>query len=617
MAEFITEKRDNFLTLLSCKVEQDETTIIIPNEVEKLERNCFNGLKNIKNITLSENIRTLYYIYFRDLESLEYIDIKNVKFIPTGTFFDCRKLKTIKSNNKVFLKYCSLLHCFSLKEINCEEKDIERALGDTKIFEYPLLNKDLDIARIKIDFDFKKARNQKEYIESWPDNLESRSKREFVLFDDLEPVCVLEATDFNSNPLADFDYITGEFSDNICDLGAFERVEGILPWPTAMNVDYQTFVSNLEDELETKFKDYESPRTTLNSVEDALYFFKLLYLEQEINEIGYEIQLDELQNRLQEYLFFHKNYCIAINDTKNAAIFDSLMQKAKKLDEAYPKMKKMFSFGTMLSDILKTVFPEFVDILYDIVDAATIIIYKALLKHYGRNADGIENYYKTAPCNNCVVYDYYSLSFRGDVNHTLYLTSAFEDESWYQRIWNMYAYNMPSMSLRERLLLTVYSTYFLRDDQESLQMIQDRWEDPCDTSIIVPEYFNYLVKNSITSEIKSSLIWYTCGLKPEDIDYLKFMLSEDYAFEIMPDDKWSYFLVAFDIENIILSHDFYSFKIIYDLTKNMKDEDWYQPFNFYFDECALVISGSSLETIDILNEEAFNTISEVNDQPID
>ena len=48
----------------------------------------------------------------------------------------------------------------------------------------------------------------------------------------------------------------------------------------------------------------------------------------------------------------------------------------------------------------------------------------------------------------------------------------------------------------------------------------------------------------------------------------------------------------------------------------MKEGDWYKLNNFYFSETALVISGSSLETIDILNEEGFNTISEVKDQQI-
>ena len=94
MAKFnIVDKKEDDIKkmLLSCEVEPNEETLIIPNDVEILHPDCFKGLKHIKKLVLSEAIKRLdefwvdddgytrsHSVSLKDLESLEYIDIKNM-----------------------------------------------------------------------------------------------------------------------------------------------------------------------------------------------------------------------------------------------------------------------------------------------------------------------------------------------------------------------------------------------------------------------------------------------------------------------------------------------------------------------------------------------------------
>ena len=109
---------------------------------------------------------------------------------------------------------------------------------------------------------------------------------------------------------------------------------------------------------------------------------------------------------------------------------------------------------------------------------------------------------------------------------------------------------------------------------------------------------------------------------PNDVEILhpdcfKPLLDFDYFRKIMPDGAYSNILIAYDIENIILDHDFDSFKFIYGLTLHMKEGEWYKEFNFYFNTTAIADTNDEPCEINILEEEGFNTIYSVDDQLID
>ena len=119
-------------------------------------------------------------------------------------------------------------------------------------------------------------------------------------------------------------------------------------------------------------------------------------------------------------------------------------------------------------------------------------------------------------------------------------------------------------------------------------------------------------REEISEESASTYIWYDCGLKRSDVDYVKFLTDTAYSEEIMPDGVYSFFLIAFDINAIILEHDRRSFEFLRSLTENMGDEDWYDYGNFYFE--TIVINDDGFVPLD---EAAFNSITYVQSQAID
>lgn len=637
-------KEKDVNVLVSCEVSEDGTTLIIPDEVEELKSNCFKGLKNIKKLILSDKIARIYGLSFKELESLEYIDIKNVICIDSGPFFDCRRLKTIKSNHKLVLDRYSLLHCFSLKEINCNEKDIVKALGDTEIFDYPLLNKELDVARMKIDFDFHKAKNQKEYLDSWTDNFENRCKKELIVFDSGKPTFVVTDSGFSRDNLIETNIIYYQLADNISHLGPFSFEGDWLPYPNVYKKDtsYDEFVNNVEQVFVVKLGDYQSPRSKIDNLEDAIYFFKGNYLEHEIFTLSLDLTValrdglefdktDELFDITKQYVSMLINYFTSQGDTDKVEVLkahlnnshmwkDAYIDKVIKIEKENPHRGTEDAFES-----LEMLFPE----CGELADFSSTFnrgvcnkLYKFLAIKLGLSEDIDIEKYRRAPydADECRALDYYSMSFAGELNRVICSIETVTDkDDIYSDLGLFWDLDYDNEGLfRKNSFFLMYTSYFLRNDAETIhKAIDNGYDDLQEPAYWPSEKYEILLDDHRESTIKSSYLWYTCGLKPEDIDYFKFIIDYQYFNKIMPKGKWSYFLVAFDIENIILSHDFKSFKMIYDLTKNMKDGDWYQPNNFYFNETAFVTSDDSIATINILNEEGFNTICEISDQPID
>ena len=649
MAKFnIVDKKEDDIKkmLLSCEVEPNEETLIIPNDVEMLHPDCFKGLKHIKKLVLSEAIKGLnefwvdddgytrdHSVSLKDLESLEYIDIKNIVRIPSGPFFDCKKLKVIKSNKKIRVEKYSLLHCFSLKEIDCDKKDIELALGDTDLFNYPLMNKNLDVARLKVDYDYTNIKNQGDFIDNWGDIFESRIKREIITFEnETRPILTICDHGRNRDSLEDYCFVCWSLSGKILDLGPFEICESYLPYFTPSNAKLDDFINNLENEFDIELKDIDSPRGKIASIEDAIYFLKLGYLESELSDdiekAVYEAKTNEEKERIiegviektKEYLLIEEDYYKEKDEPNIVLLLNDCLSTSSGWKEKLMKNAEWFSSllgADYIYDLTNVNLSD--DVYYAIINEAELFLFNALANKMGHPIEDLKKY------GNClvdkyIVCDYYSISLTGDINH-VYCTEFESVGPNPGDLINDICYmidNEIDEEIRTNYATVIYLSRLLNHDEKGIKAFEENQYDGgylCANGAF-KNYF--LFKNDDKSSTKrSSYLWYTCGLRPSNFDCWKPLLDFDYFREIVPDGQYSTVFVAYDIENIILDHDFESFKLIYGLTTHMKSEDWYQDFNFYFNTKAIVETDSGVDEINILEEEGFNTIYSVDDQVID
>ena len=644
MATFHIEERvrvdnrseEKVKVLLSCQVDPGEDTLIIPDEVKVLTPDCFKGLVNVKKMILpsgmdslcaflthpSARIRLLWNkARFSDLESLEYIDIKNVTFIPAGTFYECKKLRTIKSNNPLKLDKYSLLHCFSLKEIDCDETELVDALGDTELFRYPILQKDLDVAEMIVDYDYSAIKNQTDFRENWENIFASRTKIETVLFYDDQPTLVIIDAPYDSKNIDEFHFVTETLPSVMADLKIFHYGDGFVPYIYTGDVAWEYVIESLKSHLEIEIGDIDSPRDKIVTLEDALYFLKLNYLSDKLDDmlddlILFSETIDERREKSQSLLYVFITYLTIMRDYyKGAGEYEKVTKINKYLSDASSDylerlLSKEFdemahcSHGWAVYLTQEDLLPYQTEIdkavTYKVCDAfATKLGYPTNIDFKKYDICGIVDSYQS--------FDYFSVDLFGSVDH-LWCRCLQEYNVDPELIY-------PDSTFRNDFVIYMYISSLLNDDQETIAAVNKAYEDAGEDlwwGFRNDSIQKVMKAETISEEKASEYMWYDCGLMRDDVDYARFLTDPAYFEEIMPDGEWCYFLVAFDIDAIILEHDWKSFEFLRSLTENMGAEDWYQYGNFYFEEAFYTD-----EDIVELTEETFKTITSIGSQVID
>ena len=77
------------------KVEIDEEEFIVPEGVEYIAKNAFEGCENLKKIILPDSLKTICAFAFADLKISEITLPKNLRRLGDGAFFGCKNLKKI------------------------------------------------------------------------------------------------------------------------------------------------------------------------------------------------------------------------------------------------------------------------------------------------------------------------------------------------------------------------------------------------------------------------------------------------------------------------------------------------------------------------------------------
>ena len=614
MAKFHIEERPIFghkdqkkKFLISCQADPDEDTLIIPEEVEDLCSDCFKGLSHVKKLILPSGMGYgSSTARFSDLESLEYIDIKNVTFIGAGPFYECKKLRTIKSNGPVELERYSLLHCFSLKEINCDETELVDALGDTELFRYPILHKDLDVAEMIVDYDYSAIKNQTDFRENWDNIFIHRTKKENVLLALNRPTFVIIEDLMDDHNSDEFLFVKIDLQDKLEDCGSlFDYNNHLIPY-LALSDSYEEAISEIDDLLWAReIGDINSPRDKIFTLEDALYFLRLDYLGYEIEELESELMktVDKSNPRAKSLLEKVIRYFTMMLDYFKAAGADA---EVKELEKALSYASSDY-LDDLLSEGPKGLLDY--DLLFrckcDIRRAVTYKLLDAVATDMGHPNIDFKKYDCEVYYDSAQNFTYFSVSLYGSVDHLWCMDQiinyAAEEEGLFV------PYN------RDYFLVYMYISSLLNGDQEIVDAVDQAAEkDPSGWQITKKIIKRVMQREEISEESASTYIWYDCGLKRSDVDYVKFLTDTAYSEEIMPDGVYSFFLIAFDINAIILEHDRRSFEFLRSLTENMGDEDWYDYGNFYFE--TIVINDDGFVPLD---EAAFNSITYVQSQAID
>ena len=629
MATFHIEERlifgpgDHKMTvLISCQADSSEDTLIIPDEVDYLDPDCFKGLSHVKKLILPSGRDHFGWSSFRDLESLEYIDIKNVTFIDAGPFYECKKLKTIKSNGPVRLARYSLLHCFSLKEINCDETELVDALGDTELFRYPILHKDLEVAEMIVDYDYSAIKTQTDFRENWENIFASRTKKENVLFYDDQPTFVIIDAPYDPKNTDEFYFVYETLPCAMADLKIFDFSDQFVPFIYTGRVALEDVIENLESSLEIEIGDIDSPRDKIVTLEDALYFLKLNYLSDKLGDMQDDLienskTIDERREKCQSLLDVFITYLTIMRDYYKGAGEDETVTKINKYlsDASSDYLERLLSkeFDKMAhcshgwavyltqEDILDSYESE-------ITKAVTYKLCDAFATKLGHPNIDFQKYDVFYGCvDSYQSFDYFSVDLFGSVDH-LWCRCLQEDYVDYCPIF-------PDSTIRNDCVIYMYISSLLNDDQETIAAVNKAYEDAGEDlwwGFRNDSIQKVMKAETISEEKASEYMWYDCGLMRDDVDYARFLTDPAYFEEIMPDGEWCYFLVAFDINAIILEHDWKSFEFLRSLTENMGAEDWYQYGNFYFEEAV-----HTDENIVELTEETFKTITSVGSQVID
>lgn len=132
---------DGEVTITGYK-DKTVTEIVIPSEIEgysvtKIGRDCFNGDKYLKSVTIPDSVTKIGPLAFCGCYSLETINIPDsVTEIGACAFYNCALLKSINIPNSVTYIGGNCFHdCTSLKKINGNSYSKNFCLINSKFIE--------------------------------------------------------------------------------------------------------------------------------------------------------------------------------------------------------------------------------------------------------------------------------------------------------------------------------------------------------------------------------------------------------------------------------------------------------------------------------------------------
>lgn len=95
------------------------TNYTLPSGITSVERGAFSGCKNLKTVSVSNNVVEISYYAFEDCTNLTSVSLpQNVKTIKGGAFRNCSSLKTIDTSKVQYLGYSAFESCSSLASVN-------------------------------------------------------------------------------------------------------------------------------------------------------------------------------------------------------------------------------------------------------------------------------------------------------------------------------------------------------------------------------------------------------------------------------------------------------------------------------------------------------------------
>lgn len=98
-------------------------SIIIPDSVLSLGGSCFSNCTSLKSVTLSSSMKTVPTKAFYNCTSLQYIDFKNVSKIDNLAFYGCSKIVELNIGDNVSsIGAAAFADCYSIVKINFGKK---------------------------------------------------------------------------------------------------------------------------------------------------------------------------------------------------------------------------------------------------------------------------------------------------------------------------------------------------------------------------------------------------------------------------------------------------------------------------------------------------------------
>ena len=103
------------------------------------------------------------------------------------------------------------------------------------------------------------------------------------------------------------------------DIGIFGYEETFIPWISFLDIEIEDVIESLEDKLEIEIGDIDSPRDKIVTLEDALYFLKLIYLSYKLQDMQNDLikkskTIDERREKCQSLLDVFITYLTIMGD---------------------------------------------------------------------------------------------------------------------------------------------------------------------------------------------------------------------------------------------------------------------------------------------------------------
>ena len=592
MQKFKTKVKFGELMLEWYYVDEGETKIDIPDNISLLAKNCFKGhVECVTKINLSEKITALEDRIFNCFPNLTDIDIKNVDVVYTGTFSGCFNLAGIYSNKPVHFFPFSLFHCFSLISAwGRDKKEMVQAFGDTSIFIYPYFYDELEEAVLKIEDNLSDEADFEEYLRKWPENFLNRHVREIVLSRHGENGVAIKDTFSNHEELEELINLVLPLRDSLKDKPFYYLEPVIIPEICLYDDEVATFTHFMTKYGYNPDDDNQFVFGELNTVNDVVNHFVFMLIKDKIVDLSFDIlnaEEDEekasiaqnLEIAYRSYLDFlsgfaknqHLDEYISLVDETLIPGIDIL--KKSFLDGSFQEKMHYSNVICLLSEKDEVACQKLEERVEKILNAKLFnIICK---KDFGREIKNIEKYLDVSDFDLVTVYDFYSNSFYGHVNHVTFTQNGFDRTDANDLLKLMLddrKNNLPTIveSLYENLLI---QNLFLKQDYEELKKVREYFD--------IGQYspFKKILNVEERGDKSNKLTYYfECNsLKEEGFSTASLLCDEKYKEAHKGALPYPSYLLVYDLENMILDHDFDSFEAFFyfvreDANFSLKDE---------------------------------------------